>query len=55
MISIGAELAGFLYIEHFAAFVRAALRAGTVRQLALMAVRALGKSGSGQRVVGAAF
>ena len=40
---------------HVAAFVRTALAAGTVRKLALMAVRALGEAGRAQEVVAAAL
>jgi hypothetical protein len=48
-------LAGFFGHEHIAALVRTALSAGTVRKLALVAVRALGEAGGGQEVVAAAF
>src|SRR5215813_14761601 len=54
-VSILAELAGFLYVEHFAAFVGAALGTGTMRQLALMTIRALRDSGGGQRIMCAAL
>src|SRR5579862_550407 len=55
LVSIVAELAGFLHIEYIAALVGAALGAGPVGQLALVAVRALGNTGGGQRIMCAAF
>src|SRR5579859_4523276 len=48
-------LAGFLDRQNVAALVRPALLAGTVRQLALMAVRALREAGRGQKIVAAAL
>jgi hypothetical protein len=47
------ELAGFLYFENVAAFVRTALRACAMGKLALMAAGALGGAGCGQRIMGA--
>jgi hypothetical protein len=54
-ISIDGELTGFLYFENVASLVRAALGAGTVRELAFVAVGALGEADGGKRVVGAAL
>ena len=48
------NLAGFFDFQNFAAFVVAALGAGTVGQLAFMAVRALGKRFRFQSIMGAA-
>jgi hypothetical protein len=48
-------LAGFLDREDFAALIRAALAADAVRQLALVAVGALGEAGGGEEVVAAAL
>jgi hypothetical protein len=46
-------LAGFLDIENFATLVVAALRAGTMRQLAFVAVGAFGERPARECVVGA--
>jgi hypothetical protein len=43
-----------LYFDDFAAFVMSTLRAGAVRLLALVAIRALRERGRGEKVVGAA-
>jgi hypothetical protein len=48
------KLLGFLDFEDFATLVGAALGAGVVRTLALVAVRALREAGGGEAVVGAA-
>jgi hypothetical protein len=48
-------LAGFLNGKDITALVGTALAAGAVRQLALVAVGALGKTGGGQEVVAAAL
>ena len=48
-------LAGFFGHENVAALIRAALAAGTMRKLALVAVGALGEAGGGQKVVAAAL
>ena len=48
-------LAGFLGYQDVAAFVSSALLACTMRQLALVAVRALGEAGGGKEVVAAAL
>jgi hypothetical protein len=48
------ELGSFLGRNNFAALVHSALLAHTMRQLALVAVRALGGAGGGQEVVAAA-
>jgi hypothetical protein len=45
----------FLGHEHIAALIRPALAAGTMGQLALVAVGALGEAGRGQKVVAAAL
>lgn len=45
------NLAGFLHCEYFAVLVVPALRAGAVRLLQFVAVRALGESGAGDAVV----
>ena len=47
-------LAGLFDFQNFAAFVGSAFGAGAVGQLALVAVGALGESGAGDGVVGAA-
>jgi hypothetical protein len=49
------ELACFFGHKNVATLVRPALLACTVRELALVAVRALGEAGGGQEVVAAAF
>jgi hypothetical protein len=49
------ELAGFFGHDDVAALVRTALAAGTMRELALVAVRALGEAGGGEEVVAAAL
>jgi hypothetical protein len=36
-------LTGFLYIQHFTAFVVAAFRTSTMRQFALVTIRTFGK------------
>ena len=48
-------LAGFFSHKHIATLVRAALAAGTMGKLALVAVGALGEAGGGQKVVAAAL
>src|ERR1700690_534853 len=48
-----AALAGFLNVQNFAAFVIAALGAGTVRHLALVAVRTFRECMAFERVMGA--
>lgn len=48
-------LGGFLGLKHGTALVGTAFGTGAMRQLTLMAVGALGKSGGGQKIVGAAF
>src|SRR5277367_2134193 len=48
-----AMLAGFLDFHDFAAFVVAALRAGPMWQLALVAVRTFGKRPARQKIMGA--
>jgi hypothetical protein len=48
-------LAGFFGHEHVAALIRAALTAGTVGKLPLMAVWALREAGGGEEVVAAAL
>jgi hypothetical protein len=48
-------LACFFGNENVATLVRTALLAGTVRELSLMAVRALGEAGGSQEVVAAAL
>jgi hypothetical protein len=48
------KLLGFLHFEDFTTLVRAALGAGVVRKLALVAVGALGGSDGGEAVVRAA-
>ena len=55
-VSIGVDvnLLGFLHFQHGAAFVRSALGAGAMGQLLLVAVRALGEPGCGEKVVGTA-
>ncbi len=45
------QLLRFLDFEYFAPFVRPALRAGTMRQLALVAVRALAQANRGKSIV----
>src|ERR1035438_587557 len=47
-------LGSFLHVQHRAALVGAALGAGAMRQLLLMAVRAFGDAHGGQKVVRAA-
>jgi hypothetical protein len=49
------SLAGFLDREDFTTLIGPTLAAGAVRQLALVAVGALGESGGGEEVVAAAF
>ena len=49
------ELVSFLNCEDVTALVRTALAAGAMRQLALVAVRALGEAGRGQKIVAAAL
>src|ERR1700733_15422161 len=49
------KLAGFFGYKDVATLVRATLAAGTVRQLALVAVGALGEAGGGEEVVAAAL
>src|ERR1700730_12562313 len=49
------DLACFFGHKYVATLVRPALLACTVRELALVAVRALGEAGGGQEVVAAAF
>jgi hypothetical protein len=49
------ELACFFGHKNVATLIRAALLAGTMGKLALMAVRALGEAGRGQEVVAAAL
>ena len=44
----------FSYFDDFAAFVFAAVRAYPMRELRLMAIRALGHTGAAQRIVCAA-
>src|SRR3954454_5982681 len=46
------SLSLLFHFQHFAAFVVAALGAGTMRQLALMAIGALGEGVRGQVIVG---
>jgi hypothetical protein len=46
-----AWLTGFLDFDNFAAFIVATLGAGAVRHLLFVAVRALGKRMSGEKVV----
>ena len=48
-------LACFFSHKNVAALVRTALAAGTMGKLALMAVRALGEAGGGQKIVAAAL
>jgi hypothetical protein len=49
------ELTGFFNVENIAALVGSAFRAGAMRQFALVAARALGGAGRGERVVRAAL
>ena len=49
------RLACFFGHKHVAALIRSALAAGTVGKLALVAVRALGEAGRGQKIVAAAL
>ena len=49
------ELACFLNFQHFAAFISAALGAGTMGLLAFVAVGALGEANCSEAVMGAAF
>jgi len=44
----------FRNLDHLTAFVSAAMRAGAVRELRLVAIGALGAAGDAQMVVGAA-
>ena len=48
-------LFGFLHFQHGAAFIRSAFGAGAMGKLLLMAVRALGEPGWGEKVVGTAI
>jgi hypothetical protein len=50
-ISIESELAGFLYFENVAPFISAALGAGAMRKLALVAARAFRETDRGERIV----
>src|SRR5579863_2674805 len=50
----GAELLFLGDLDHFAAFVAAAVRAGAMRQFGLVAIRALGDARDSQRIVGPA-
>ena len=49
------KLAGFFDREDVTTFIRTAFAAGTVGQLALVAVGALGEAGGGEEVVAAAL
>jgi hypothetical protein len=54
-ISIDSELAGFLYIQNVTTLVGAALGAGPMGKLALVATGTLGETNGSERVVRAAF
>jgi hypothetical protein len=54
LLGMRRKLLGFLDFEDFATLVGAALGAGVVRTLALVAVGALREAGGGEAVVGAA-
>jgi len=47
-------LLGFLDLQHGAAFIHSAFGAGAMGQLLLVAARALGEPGCGEKVVGTA-
>jgi len=50
---VSSEASGFYYFNYFAAFVLAAMRAGTVGTDLLVTVGALGKLWNNERVMGA--